>query len=268
MISNVKQAVKAVVPDRIYTFARTWVRHFVPVRYPGGSLKCPLCEGNFSHFLPIGWDLPILKEKQVIGAGYRHAGCPRCRSYDRERLVYLYLKVRRPYLFSESITLLHVAPEASLAAKLGSCANIRYISADLDSPLAAVQMDITAISDKDSTYDVIICNHVLEHIEQDSLAMGELFRVLKPGGLAILQVPISYLLDKTFEDFAIKDPGERERAFGQHDHVRIYGEDYVNRLEGAGFTVTPTAPRDFLEPELIADYRLLPEEKLFVCEKK
>ncbi|MBA2525505.1 MAG: methyltransferase domain-containing protein [Pyrinomonadaceae bacterium] len=264
----VKDAIKAVVPYRAYAPAQAAFRYLTSLRHAGGSLKCPFCEGNFSRFLPVGIDLPVLREKEVIGAGYRlNAACPRCRSEDRERLVYLYLKAARADVFSKEVLLLHVAPEPSLSAKLQASANINYVSADLDSPLAKVQMDITDIKEKESTYDVIICNHVLEHIEDDAKAMRELYRVLKPGGFAILQVPISNLMEKTYEDFSVKDPKERESMFGQIDHVRLYGRDYSTRLERAAFRVTTAGPADFLEPQLIADYRLLADEKLFVCEK-
>jgi SAM-dependent methyltransferase len=268
MISGLKNAVKAVVPYRAYAPAQAFLRYFTSLRHAGGPFKCPLCQGNFSHFMPIGIDVPVLKEKHVVGAGYRlNASCPRCRSEDRERLIYLYLKLKTPDLFSRPTKLLHVAPEPSLSARLRACPSISYIAADLNSPMADVRMDITAIDETEGTYDVIICNHVLEHVEDDRKAMGELFRVLKPGGFAILQVPISYIMDETYEDFLIRDPKAREVAFGQCDHVRLYGNDYTHRLSQAGFNVMAVAPEKFLERSQIAAYRLLPAEKLFVCVK-
>src|SRR4249920_3892182 len=115
--------------------------------------------------------------------------------------------------------------------------NINYVSANLDSPLAMIRMDISKIPYKANCFDVIICNHVLEHIPNDRQAMSDLYRVLKPGGWAILQVPISLSLDRTYEDPTAVTREEREKKFGQHDHVRIYAKDYKDRLENVGFTV-------------------------------
>ncbi|MFT5496642.1 MAG: SAM-dependent methyltransferase, partial [Kiritimatiellia bacterium] len=229
---------------------------------------CPFCNGHFSAFLPTGSHLPVLKEKQVVSGGYRtNAICPRCRSTDRERLVYLYLQKYQPTLFTQPFSLLHIAPERNLSRTLKKLPQIDYTSADLDASLADIRMDITNIERDDATYDGIICNHVLEHIPDDALAMRELYRVLKPGGFAILQVPISYTIGSTYEDFSITSPEAREAAFGQNDHVRIYGSDYASRLEEAGFTVTL---HDYLEDvgdEAFTRHALLKEEKLFVCAK-
>ena len=268
MIASIKDAVKSVVPYRAYAPAHGLLRYLTSRRYAGGPLTCPLCDGDFSQFLPIGIDVPVLQEKQVVGGGFRlNAGCPRCRSEDRERLVFLYLKAQRPEVFSRGLTLLHVAPEPSLAAALRASTNISYVSADLDSPIADVRMDITEIGEGDNTFDVVICNHVLEHIQDDGKAMRELYRVLKSGGFAILQVPLSFMFEETCEDFTVQDPQERERLFGQRDHVRLYGTDYVRRLEKAGFSVAQVGPETFLDARAIAKYRLLPAEKLFVCSK-
>lgn len=145
--------------------------------------------------------------------------------------------------------------------------NLDYISADLDSPLAMVKMDITNILFENNSFDVILCSHVLEHIIDDNKAMRELFRVLKPGGWAILQTPIDLKLDKTFEDHSIVSPEERERFFGQSDHVRIYGRDYVNRLLKAGFEVTVESyPKD-LSPNIIKKHVLSENEDIFFCTK-
>jgi predicted SAM-dependent methyltransferase len=132
--------------------------------------------------------------------------------------------------------LLHIAPEANLQKYLKT-QSIKYLSADLNSPLAEIKMDITDINFPSEYFDAIICNHVLEHIIDDKKAMMELFRVLKVGGWSILQVPYSPVLHKTYEDTAIVTAQEREHHFGQFDHVRIYGNDYINRLISVGFTV-------------------------------
>jgi len=114
---------------------------------------------------------------------------------------------------------------------------IKYINGDLNPLVADRKIDITDISFGNDYFDFIICNHVLEHIQDDRKAMSELFRVLKPSGEAILQVPISKNAKETFEDFSITSPEEREKYFGQKDHVRIYGKNYKNRLENVDFKV-------------------------------
>jgi hypothetical protein len=265
----IKTMLKAILPYQLYSPAQRFVRHVTSYRYRGTTFACPFCLGHFSTFLPAGYDYPVLKELRVIGGGYRDdCVCPRCYSEDRERLILLFLRECQPELFSRPVTLLHIAPELNLAALLKVQANIRYISADLNSPAADVRMDITAIDSEADSFDAIICNHVLEHIPDDGLAMREVFRVLKAGGFAILQVPISPVLEKTREDWSITGEKERMDFFGQEDHVRIYGQDYAGRLRAAGFTLTATLPRDFLSADQIRECSLLEEEKVFFCEKK
>ena len=142
-----------------------------------------------------------------------------------------------------------------------------YVSADIDSPLADVRMDIQDISYEDDTFDAIVCSHVLEHIIDDGKAMRELYRVLKPGGIAILQVPYSPLLQESFEDPTVTEQGERLRAFGQTDHVRIYGLDYPDRLRAAGFFVEAVLPSAFLSEPEMRHYALDPAEPIFFCKK-
>jgi len=195
----------------------------------------------------------VFASLQVVGGGYRpNARCPICHCLDRERLVYLSL-LRVTDVFQKHTRVLHVAPEFQLSEVLKKQPTIDYLTADLRSPQAMVKMDISAIQFPDEHFDGIVCNHVLEHILDDSRAMAELHRVLRPQGWAILQVPISLTLDHTYEDFSITTPVEREAAFGQHDHVRIYARDYQERLEHVGFKVNvfrwTTRVHDFGGPE-------------------
>lgn len=132
--------------------------------------------------------------------------------------------------------------------------------------MAMVQVDITGIPFEEDSFDVIICNHVLEHIEQDRKAMQELFRVLKPGGWAMLQVPLDGRI-VTYEDHTIVQPEERERFFGQHDHVRRYGLDYKEKLEKVGFEVKVDQFVKEFSPEQIYRYGLKANEDLYVCSK-
>ncbi len=140
-------------------------------------------------------------------------------------------------MFTEPVKLLHLAPEKPLMDLFIKQNNIDYLTADLNPEQVMVKMDITAIQYPDNIFDAILCNHVLEHIPDDRKAMRELYRVLKPGGWAILQVPVSKILEQTYDDITITSPQDREKYFGQKDHVRIYGKDYTQRLKEAGFTV-------------------------------
>jgi SAM-dependent methyltransferase len=212
--------------------------------------------------------LSVLEEKRVVGAGYNpNCMCPRCHSIDRHRHVYLYLKNKTVFFDQKRIKVLHVAPEMQWHRVIRSHPNIDYVTADLNSPFAMVKMDITNIEYEDNVFDVIICNHVLEHIPDDRKAMSELYRVLKPGGWAILQVPISLSLDRTSEDSTITTPEEREKIFGQEDHVRIYAKDYKDRLVLVGFRVKVDRFEEKGSDSDIRKYGLLRDENIYVCSK-
>ncbi len=138
--------------------------------------------------------------------------------------------------------MLHIAPELCYIDRFEAMEHLDYVTADLESPLAKVKMDIHDMPFEENSFDVIFCNHVLEHVEDDILAMQEIKRVLNPGGWAILQIPIfTPWRDETDEDPSITDPKERERRFGQDDHVRMYGKDYPKRIEKAGLRVVEEA---------------------------
>jgi SAM-dependent methyltransferase len=232
-----------------------------------GEIECPFCGERSRNFGPAGLDIPVLKERHVVGAGYRpYAVCPRCHSLDRERLIYLYL-MKKTKVFRRNLTLLHVAPERNLQHVLAARENIDYHSVDISSTSADASMDIMYLGYRAGSFDVVICNHVLEHVSDDKKAMSELRRVLKPGGWAILQVPISLSLDQTYENPLIVAPGDRERLFGQSDHVRIYGKDYRDRLEQTGFLVrVQSSKREFGE-SACRRYGLIRDENLYVCHK-
>jgi ubiquinone/menaquinone biosynthesis C-methylase UbiE len=145
--------------------------------------------------------------------------------------------------------------------------NLDYTTADLNSPLADIKLDVQAMQLPDNTYDVVFCNHVLEHVPDDHKALTEILRVLKPGGMAIMQVPMNPAWEKTLEDPTITDPKERHRLFGQYDHLRMYGQDYPERLKKAGFQVAEVDYIKKLSTELFQKYALPVGEKLFVCSK-
>lgn len=192
------------------------------VKYAGQSCFCPICQSRLSQFLPFG--------------SRDNAQCPVCGSLERHRLLWLYLKEKTNF-FQDQLKVLDIAPMDCLQEAFQRMKNIDYLSADLSSSRAMVKMDITDIKLPDNQFDVIICYHVLEHIPDDQRAMRELYRVLKPGSWAILQVPIEANRPETFEDPTITTLEERERVFGQKDHVRIYGQDYQTRLKEAKFRV-------------------------------
>lgn len=222
---------RTVVPKRVRPRLKA-------IYYRGGRYVCPVCGSRLRRFLPNGFDFPVLREKDIIGGAWRaDIQCPVCDSVDRERLLYLYLR-NKTDLFRGGYRILHVAAERGLEKHLRGLGP-GYLTADLFDPNAMVRMDVTAIQFEDNFFDVIICNHVLEHVPDDRRAMAELYRVMKPGGWGILQVPLSPLLDRTYEDPSIVSESAREQAFGQSDHVRIYGFDYRSRLEEAGFEVRP-----------------------------
>jgi predicted SAM-dependent methyltransferase len=243
--------------------------------YVGDKYYCPFCGGRFRRMLSGGLDVPVLKEMKVVGAGYRaNAICPCCRSTDRERLLYVYLKNKRG-IDTNGLKLLHVAPERNLQKALMGYPNIDYVGGDLALPLGdqhwvisiMIRMDITKIPCRDSVFDAILCSHVLEHVPDDRTAVSELYRVLKPGGWGILQVPISRCLERTYEDIQIKTTKEREESFGQADHVRIYGLDWADRLKSAGFRVSEYNYADEDGESETSRYGLSKDEQIYVCAK-
>lgn len=220
--------------------------------YLGNKYVCPCCSWNFRKFLTHG----VIPRSNAL--------CPRCRALERHRLLWLYFK-DQTNIFHDNLRVLHFAPERVFEKKLKRMRNLDYITADLDPRRAMIQMDITNIPYEDNSFGVILCSHVLEHIPDDRKAMRELYRVLKPGGWAILQVPI--IRDKTFEDFSITKPEDRERVFGQWDHVRAYGKDYKDRLEKAGFKVRVDDYVKRLGADKIKKYALKENEDIYYCEK-
>jgi SAM-dependent methyltransferase len=191
----------------------------------GNNVECPVCGGHFRKFLPYGYNK--VRENVL---------CPKCLSLERHRLLWLYLK-NHSDLFSGNYKVLHVAPEQCFHKKFRKMRNLEYITADLESPLADVKLDVQELPFGDHEFDIVICNHVLEHVQNDRKAIGEIYRVIKNGGFAILQVPTDYGMEKTLEDSTITDPIEREKHFRQKDHFRFYGRDYLDRIKEAGFII-------------------------------
>lgn len=182
--------------------------------------------------------------------------------------MYLFLEQKTDF-FKAQHRVLHVAPEICFMEKFEQTHGDNYITADIESPLAKVKMDIHQIPFEDNSYDVAFCNHVMEHVDDDIKAMGELHRVLRPGGWAIIQVPFFHPLEEnTVEDPTVTDPKERYRRFGQDDHVRKYGKDYAQRLERAGFRVEPSDFVKQLPKETVQRFALPEDEVIFFCRKQ
>jgi SAM-dependent methyltransferase len=233
-----------------------------------------VCRAKVRKLLPVGQDFPVLRELEVVGGGYLAQDvCPICFSGSRSRLIYHYLV--SDYGLQAGAgrrRILHFAPERAIAEWLRRLRSVQYVAADLApdqySYASPAKIDVTRIPLSDAEFDLVICNHVLEHVTDDRRAMRELFRVLKPGGRAILQVPISPRLTKTFEDPGITDPRDRERAFGQSDHVRVYGLDYTERLREAGFMLEVVDPVQQWGAEAVVRLRLNPREKVYIGRKQ
>ena len=258
MISKIKK----MIPESLHV-------RFKLLLHKGDRYICPFCGYSAKDLFPYGYDSAVLEEKQVIGGSLRKAGCYKCGSSDRERLIYIYLK-ERMHLFTsdKQKKILHIAPESNLSAVMLNIAFDEYVCGDLftegyNYPKHVKNINILDIPYSDNYFDLLICNHVLEHIPDDLRAMRELNRVLKEGGKAILQVPISKILSTTFEDFSVTTPKQREAVFGQFDHVRIYGQDYTERLEISGFKVKRINISDSFKK-----YGLNKEEDIFECEKQ
>ena len=227
-----------------------WSVPILGLLYVGKGKRCPICNTERRKFLPYGY----VNQRD-------NALCPNCLSLERHRLLWLYLK-RETNLLDTRPRLLHIAPEVSLMRHFKRYyKNLpkRYITADLESPLAHLHFDVHDIPLESNFAEVIICNHLLEHVDDDAKAMSELYRITKPGGWGILLSPVEYDRAVTYEDDSITDPAERTRIFGQYDHRRIYGRDYADRLRNAGFTVEEIDYCKNLEKEEVERYALMHE---------
>jgi SAM-dependent methyltransferase len=249
---------KKIVPLILNSIPRPWliragriIMQITSVFYMGNQVECPVCERRFRKFLPYGYN--------KTRAGVL---CPGCFSLERHRLLWLYLKNRTAF-FTDPLRVLHIAPEQCFHNRFREMQNLDYTTADLESPLADVKLDIQKMPLKDEHYDVVICNHVLEHVPDDRKAMREIYRVLKKGGYALLLVPVSFGMENTYEDTSVTEPKEREKHFRQKDHYRLYGNDYPKRITEAGFSITEENYILQIDSKLKERYRLPQMEFMF-----
>lgn len=232
-----------------------WVRPILMLYLKGSYYIDPIDGKTFRRFLSYGYT----KQRENVLS-------PSTLSLERHRLLWLYLKNETDF-FTAPLKLLHVAPEQSFYKRFRNLENLQYITTDLNSPLADVKADILDLPFEDNSFDVVLCNHVLEHIPDDLAAMKELYRVMRPGGWGIFQVPQDPFRDDTFEDNSITDKKERTRIFGQYDHVRIYGLDYFDRLREVGFEVEAVDYTADFVPEDIERYCLAEGELIPLVKK-
>ena len=241
---------RVLVPARARPFALRRIRLAI---YRGRRVECPCCGGRFSRFMP--------------GLSHRETRvCPRCGAQERHRALWLYMRERTDLFARPQLSILHWAPEYALQRSLSELPNAAYVSADLEGSEAMQHMDMTDVPFKDGAFDLIVCVHVLEHVPDDRQAMREMVRVLRPGGVALLLVPI-VLEQPTLEDPAVVTPAQRKEAYWQEDHVRLYGADFPDRLREEGFDVTVDGWIRTLDETTLERYGLFPLEDIYVCEK-
>ncbi|PIB32773.1 SAM-dependent methyltransferase [Gaetbulibacter sp. 5U11] len=232
------------------------VRPILAFFLKGDTFTDPIDGKSFKSFLPYGY-----------GTQRNNVLSPSTLSLERHRLLWLYLKNETDF-FTNQKKVLHFAPEQCFLKRFRSLDNIDYTTTDLLSPIADVKADICNLPFEDNTYDIILCNHVLEHIPDDTKAMQELYRVMKPGGYGIFQIPQDLSRQTTFEDDSITDKKERAEIFGQYDHVRVYGYDYFNKLRDIGFMVNEVDYTGKLSAKAIEKYCLAKGEIIPVVYKK
>lgn len=228
-----------------------------PLLYKGNNVECPVCERSFSKFLSYGAD--IVHRDNVL--------CPYDLTLERHRLMWLYLKDESNFFTSNKLDVLHIAPEQCFHALFKKQSNLNYLTGDLVSPIADMHFDLHNIPLEDNRFDVVFCNHVMEHVVDAIRCMSELHRVMKPGGWGIMQVPQDHNREITLEDPTITSPEDREKYYWQKDHVRLFGQDYPKWLEKAGFRVTVFDKESKYDQKKIERFRLQKEEILYIVHK-
>ncbi len=207
----------------------------------GNRCQCCICGRSFLRFSKYrgGWQAvsSYLRELKWTGSDFDNFWCPFCRSHDRERHLMLYFKALGMWEHFAGAAVLHIAPEKHISRAIESCSPASYVRGDLIPSREQVRkLDVMNLIEKSESYDFVICNHVLEHVPDDSKALSEIFRVLKKGGSAVLQTPYAAALHSTREnDPSVTTEAERLKFYGQEDHVRLYGIDLFERIRNAGF---------------------------------
>lgn len=241
--------------------------------HPGKKAYCVYCGKSYSKFLHEGVKADVFRKYQVAGGGYKlNVQCPHCGSVDRSRLLYLFFKLRTD-VYKKQTRILHISPNHEIARALGENENVQQVCGTIEpeqyKEFNAVYLDVQNIDAEDNYFDVVVCCHVIEHVENDAQALQEIYRVIKPKGFAVLQVPLALNLEKTLEDKKDRTPKQRKVAYGQVDHIRLYGLDYFERLQAAGFRVVRDNPfhNEWLAKEELDKHRLDRIEDVIVAYK-
>lgn len=249
MKTLLRELAQATIPRRYRYGLRAAVLAAISPLFAGDNVECPACGKSARRWASLTFPESV---------------CPHCFAFGRQRLMALYIQ-NELQLGQKPMTVLHFAAEPYFMRYFKEVPNLTYIAADLDPPSEAVRMDITDIALDDGSVDVVICSHVLEHVPDDAKAIREIKRVLAPGGLAMVLVPVHNNLPSTYEDPSITSPKDRLEAFHQRDHVRLYGADFEDRLGKCGVTVTVNRYAQSLGDEAIARYGLRKEEIIYIC---
>lgn len=260
MIKSIFKFALAKIPRPWLIRGSYWVSPLLAFYYKGNKYEDPIDGRTYRKLLPYGYGK--LQRENALAPGSL--------SLERHRLLWLYLKdhidFKNAHAQNEKQKILHVAPEQCFYGLFRKSKNLDYTTADLDSPIADIKMDLHQIPFDADTFDVVLCNHVLEHVQDDRQCMREILRVLKPGGWAVMQVPQRVNMEHTDEDPTLTDPKERIRRFGQYDHLRMYGLDYPERLKEVGFQVEEVNFQEQLGKALTERYSIK-RELLYVCHK-
>ncbi|HEY5531326.1 MAG TPA: methyltransferase domain-containing protein [Candidatus Anoxymicrobiaceae bacterium] len=253
LVNGISGLVKRIVPARLIPLLLTAYGRLNALLYRGNALTCPCCGGRFRRFKAYG----AVKRPNSM--------CPRCRSFERHRLIWLFLEQKTGF-FTDELKVLHFAPEFWFRRIFGRLPRMTYVTVDLRSPLADLKADITDVPCDSEEFDVILCVHVLEHVQDETRAVSEVLRILKPGGWAIISVPVDAGRETTYE-VETSSGAERLKAYGKTDHVRVYGRDFQERLESAGFIVTREDYAAELGPDAVRKYALNPSSSIYLCTK-
>ena len=240
-------SVLGLTPSRVVGGAS---RRVEMVRQRGDSVLCPVCGCRFKRFKD-DWNRP-------------NALCWRCGSHERHRAQWLLLE-RRVELLRDAHAMLHFAPESALRRRLGRIGSLHYVTCDLYQPDVDLHLDLTELDLPDASFDAVLCSHVLEHVPDDASGMRELRRITARGGWCLVMVPLDLTREHTYEDSSITLPEERELAFWQHDHVRLYAPDIGPRLVAAGFSVERIRPEEEFGPETMRLCRIGKTENIWLC---
>ncbi|MBN1433375.1 class I SAM-dependent methyltransferase [Candidatus Fermentibacterales bacterium] len=256
MLARLARRIAALLPASAEDLLHRVAGRLRSLRYAGSRYRCPCCGGGFARML--SWDPSDPDDDNRM--------CPRCHSQSRHRLLLTYLE-RETGLFSQEVRLLHFAPERFLARIFRSRPGILYVPVDLEMSRVSARVDVTSLGFREACFDAIVCNHVLEHVPDDEAAIRELCRVLAPGGWAVVMAPVDHDRAETLEDPSVRDPMERRRLFGQSDHVRVYGRDYIDRLNRAEWAASELHYADELDPGLRESLALMEREYIYLARK-